>query len=78
MKKKRITILKQETRYIIKDDKGHSISVIISGNEKNISIYKYDFFNEGFTFKGSDKETVEAIIKLFSEAVKLLNQKNEK
>lgn len=67
-----IKVIKQESRYIIRDEKGHSISVIVNGDNSHISIFRQTFFNQSFSFIGSDKATVEAIIKLFSEALKLL------
>ena len=70
----KIEVLKQETRYIIRDGKGHSISVIVSGDEKHISIYRYTYFNEPFEFVGSRKERVEAVIRLLSEAMKLVKK----
>lgn len=71
MKNKPITITKQEARYILRDEKGHYISVILSRKGKQISIYRYGFFNKGFDFINSDKETAKAIIRLLEEAIKL-------
>ena len=68
---KSITITKQEACYILRDEKGHYISVILSRKGKQISIYRYGFFNKGFDFINSDKETAKAIIRLLEEAIKL-------
>lgn len=73
MKNKSITITKQETRYILTDQEGHSISVILSGN-KRLSIYRQTYFNQPFEFIGSKPEVVEAVAKLLLEAVKLVEK----
>lgn len=72
MRKEKIKIVKQETRYILDDRERHSISVVISGDSKHISIYRKRYFNKGFDFIESDKKTVEVIIRLLSEAIKLI------
>ena len=71
MKSKKIKITKKGTCYFLTDQEGHSISVILSGDNKQISIYRYGFFNRGFDFINSKIETAEAVIRLLEEAVKL-------
>lgn len=77
MKKKEITIKRLETRYILTDEKGNSISVIVSGNEESLSIYRQTYFNLPFEFVGSRPETVRTIIDLLFEATKLANLKEK-
>ena len=70
MNQREIKIIKQDTRYILSDGE-YTISAVVSGDGKHISIFRQQFYNQGFEFNGSEKETVEAIAKLFLEAIKL-------
>ncbi len=69
-KQDKITIEKKQARYLLTDNKGHTISVIIYGDGR-ISIYRQSYFNGPFEFNQSEKETVEAIAKLMVRAVKI-------
>jgi len=66
----KITIKKIETRYLLTDDKGRMISVVVH-NDGRISIFRRNYFNEPFEFTGSKREMIEAIARLMLEAVKL-------
>ena len=70
MEKSKITIKKIETRYILTDEKGRTISVIVH-DDGRISIYRHSYFNESFHFEHSDRKIVEAVAKLLLEAAKL-------
>ena len=66
----KITIKKIETRYLLSDDKGRMISVVVH-NDGRMSIFRRNYFNEPFEFNNSKKEIIEAIARLILEAVKL-------
>lgn len=74
MRKGEIKIKKVLTRYILTDDKGICISVEVSGDKLNI--YRQQYFNQGFEFKGSNPEVVRQIANLLLKATNLI-EKNE-
>jgi len=69
-KQNKITIKKIKTYYLLTDEKGRKISVILY-DDGRMSIYRQDYFNQPLEFNYSEREVVEAIAKLMLEAVKL-------
>jgi len=69
-KQPKITIKKIETRYLLTDDKGRMISVVVH-NDGRISIFRRNYFNQALEFEYSEREVIEAIARLILEAVKL-------
>ena len=69
-KQPKITIKKIETRYLLEDDKGLMISVVVY-KDGRISIFRRNYFNEPFEFNNSKREVIEGIARLMLEAVKL-------
>lgn len=67
---KKITIKKQETKYILSDGQ-YVISVIVSGDGQSFGLYRQQFFNQDFQFHQAKPEVIKAIANLFLEAIKL-------
>ena len=66
---KKIQIKQTEVRFLITDGE-HTISVIQYPDGK-LSIFRQQYFNEGFDFEKSDPKTIKAVCKLIEEALKL-------
>jgi hypothetical protein len=67
---KKIEVIEISKKYLLKKDNIRiSVTKDLSGN---ISIYKYNFFNESeFVFKNSKKDLIKSIGELLIEASKL-------
>jgi len=66
----KITIKKIETRYLVGDNEGRMISVVVYADGR-ISIFRRNYFNRALEFEYSEREVIEAIARLILEAVKL-------
>ena len=64
-----IKIREVERRYLVTAGSGEQISVIVA--KDRLSLYRYQFFNEGFEFVGSDQTRVRRVAELLLAAASL-------